>query len=262
MNDLSKRTEFALGCLKQTSPSLLELFRTRAFETCTKLDGSVVTQADKAIEKQLRELILKTFPKDSLIGEELGQVEGTSSDVWYVDPIDGTQSFVCGVPLFSTMIGMERNGEVVLGALHFPALDETLYAYKGGGTFWKSRFHVAFVQAHVSNTSEIERATFCTSGADYFKKANCLDKFTRLVQTCSNERTWGDSYGHALVATGRVDIMVDPLMYDWDCVPLKIIIEEAGGVFGDLSGLLVANGKSAVAANAVLFDKAVELLNR
>ena len=260
MSDLHQRLDFALDCLAQFSPPLLALFNSRDFKSIERSDGSVVTKADIAAEEKMRALILKRYPNDSIVGEELGNLVGSTSDVWYLDPIDGTQSFVCGVPLFSTMIGMQREGEVVLGALHFPALCETLHAYKGGGAFWKSRYHSEFVSAKVSNTSSVEQAIFCTSGADYFKKANLSHKFQRLVDACSRERTWGDSYGHLLVATGRVDIMVDPLMYDWDCVPLKIIIEEAGGCFGDLQGNRTAKGKSALSANPVLFEQVVSLL--
>ena len=222
-----------------------------------KADGSPVTAADRATERALRETILARHPDDGILGEELGETAGSDEWRWIVDPIDGTASFIAGVPLFGVLAAVERRGEPVVGVLHFPALGETVWASAGGGAWADGS------AARVSATARIEDARVLTSelatgGYDRLRgeAAACARQARRawleLSARAMLARTWGDAYGYALVATGRADVMIDPACALWDAAPLIVVIEEAGGVFTDVRGRRSHARGSALATNRPL----------
>jgi histidinol phosphatase-like enzyme (inositol monophosphatase family) len=213
-----------------------------------KADNSFVTAADREAEEYLRTQIGKDFPDDAILGEEEGEKPGRSNRRWILDPIDGTYSFVHGVPLYGVLIGLEIDSEAVLGVVNLPALSEMICAARGLGCFWND------APACVSATESLSEALLLST--DF---GSCDEHgFGRAVEILQRQvnarRTWGDVYGHVLVATGRADIMLDPIMNVWDCAPLLPIVEEAGGTFTDWRGQRTINGGNAISTNGKLFD--------
>jgi histidinol phosphatase-like enzyme (inositol monophosphatase family) len=211
-----------------------------------KDDRSPVTIADRGAEEALRETLGAAFPADGMLGEELGATDGTSGRRWIVDPIDGTQSFIRGVPLWGVLVGLEDRGECVLGVVALPALGDTLWAVRGGGAF------VNGVPARVSHVTALADATVLTSDAGPQHFGDKHAGFQRLLGRVARHRGWGDCYGYALVATGRAEIMLDPLMNPWDAAAVKPIIEEAGGTFCAWDGTPTIHGGSALAMPVAL----------
>ncbi len=210
-----------------------------------KPDSSPVTIADRASERTCRDLIEARHPRDGILGEELGEVRAGAKRRWIIDPIDGTRSFVHGVPLYSVLVALEEEGEPVLGVIHLPALNETVYAARGEGCWWDGR------RAIVSQVDRLEEATVLTSEGR-FPDEDTFGAWRRLAARAANARTWGDGYGYALVATGRAEAMLDPVMSIWDMAPLRPIVEEAGGVCTDWRGGTAFPATSSIATNAAL----------
>ncbi len=221
-----------------------------------KADNSPVTLADRQTEQKLRELITTYWPDHALIGEEYGQQpgRGDSGYTWIIDPIDGTKSFISGVPFYAVLLALVKDEQPLLGVIHFPALNEMVYARRGGGCYWNGR------PARVSSVSRLADAVLLASDLDTFARFNRQDAFQRLIDATYFQRTWGDAYGYALVATGRAEIMLDPIMAVWDCGPLQVILEEAGGTFTDWRGTPTIFGGEAVATNGALFEPVMELV--
>jgi histidinol-phosphatase len=212
----------------------------------TKPDDSPVTVADRAAEQLARELIATRFPADGIIGEEFGSIRPDASRRWILDPIDGTRSYIRGVPLFGCLLALEEDGEPVIGVMYFPALEESVYAAVGEGCWWNGR------RALVSAETDLARALVLTTDIESIERENRLAAWNRVRSHAGIVRTWGDCYGHALVATGRAEAMFDPVMSVWDAAALRPIIEEAGGVFTDWSGNTSHTGGSAISTNAAL----------
>jgi histidinol-phosphatase len=210
-----------------------------------KPDGTWVTAADRAAETFMRERILARYRNDEVLGEEFGASAGMADRRWIIDPIDGTFSFVHGVPLFGVLIGIEVEGVASVGVAHFPALGETLAAARGLGC----RLNGELVRA--SQTKRLADALVVTN-----------DPFAaeKLVRSAGSLRGWGDCYGYLLVASGRADIALDPVMQVWDCAALAPIIEETGGTFTDWKGTRTIRGGNGIATNGPLFNEAIELL--
>ncbi len=211
-----------------------------------KGDGSPVTIADRGAEELLRRSLGSAFPADGFLGEELGETSGTSGRRWIIDPIDGTQSFVRGVPLWGVLVALEEAGRCVLGVVALPALGETLWAARGGGAF------VNGMSARVSSATTLADATLLTSDASPKHFGEKHAGFQRLLGRSARHRGWGDCYGYALVATGRAEVMLDPLMNPWDAAAVMPIIEEAGGTFCAWDGSATIYGGSALAMPAAL----------
>lgn len=221
----------------------------------TKPDASPVTEADRASELLVRELIETKFPNDGIVGEEFGEIRAGARRRWIVDPIDGTRTFVHGVPFFGCLLALEEDHEPVVGVMYFPALEETIYGARGEGAWWNGR------RALVSDEVNLDQALVLTTDIDSIERQGFAEGFQRLRTRSGMLRTWGDCYGHALVATGRAEIMLDPIMNVWDAAALKPIIDEAGGVFTSWSGESTHTGGSAVATNAALAREVRTLLN-
>ena len=241
-NDL---LEFAVDLARGAGEITLQYFRKKP-ETSTKSDGSYVTIADREAESYLRRRIGERFPDDAILGEEEGELQGTSGRRWILDPIDGTFAFVHGVPLYGVLIAVEIGGEMAVGVVNIPALGEIVSAAKGVGCFLNAE------PARVSSTTELKDALLLSTS---------FGRGTELLQERAKvSRTWGDCYGYVLVATGRADVMLDPVMNLWDCAPLLPIMEEAGGTFTDWRGVRTVDGGNSIATNGVLFEEVMSLI--
>ena len=243
----------------------LRWFGGEALVVDTKADASPVTQADRAAEAILRRELLAAFPDDAFLGEETGGTPGSSGYEWVVDPIDGTKSFIRGVPLYATLVGCRQAGRGVLGVIVIPALDETVYAARGGGA-WHVRGAAAAVAARVSRRRAPAAALVCSSDFTSFARwgggaTAGVAARGRLEAACGLVRTWGDGYGYLLVATGRADIMIDPLLHPWDAAAVETVVVEAGGRFTDWAGRERIDAGDGVATNGLLHDAVLGLLS-
>jgi len=249
---MSPRLAFALDAAVQAGRSTLAYFQNGVVYE-SKEDDTPVTIADRNAERIIRERIDKVYPNDAILGEEEG-ISGVGDDRWVIDPIDGTKSFVCGVPLYATLLSYERNGEPEIGVCYFPALGDLIYAEKGQGAFWNGR------PAQVSKKKDFKGVVIASSGYLGLTERGLIDAFSKLVEQSLAARTWCDAYGHALVATGRVDLMIDCNVSRWDVSAMAIIVREAGGRFTDLQGN-ESLGDSALSTNGLLHEKLLEAFN-
>ncbi len=250
---LSTYLEFALDAVWQAGRITLGYFQT-GITAERKSDNSPVTMADKQSEQKLRELITSYWPDHGIIGEEFGNEETKSGLTWTVDPIDGTKSFVQGVPIYAVLLALTDGKRPLVGVAHFPALNETVYALQGGGCFWNGR------RCQVSAVNDMKQAVLLASEVGGYAKYGKQAAWERLIDATYIQRTWGDAYGYALVATGRAEIMLDAAMQVWDCGPLQVIMEEAGGTFTDWKGTPTIYGRESIATNGTLFDSVMKCI--
>ncbi|MDA1102238.1 MAG: inositol monophosphatase family protein [Gemmatimonadetes bacterium] len=211
-----------------------------------KGDGSPVTIADKEAERLIRGRIEGRYPNHAILGEEYGESNEGARVRWILDPIDATRSFMRGVPLYGVLIGIEVDGVSTVGVAHFPPLRETVAAGTGLGCTWNG------APCRVSTISRLEEAVVCTTDVERLLSRPEGAGWRRLQQRAAFSRTWGDCYGHALVATGRIEAQVDPVMKPWDAGPFLTIVTEAGGRFTTLGGEATLHGGSGVSTNGVL----------
>jgi len=256
---LSDRLDLARAIALEAGQLTLRYFCQDNYQVELKEDASPVTVADRDAELHLRRRIAETFPADGILGEEFPEQTGTSGYRWILDPIDGTKSFISGVPLYGTLIGVEHEGQSVVGVIHIPGLGETAYAARGGGA-WHTRGGEPPRPAHVSKKSKLSESAFLTSDVRGFTEIGHADAYTRLQSAARIARTWGDCYGYVLVATGRADLMVDPKMNLWDCAALQPVLEEAGGTFTDWEGKPTIHGANAIATNGLILDETLSLI--
>lgn len=254
-DELDQLREFSVELARGAGEITLKYFRKRP-ETTTKTDGSYVTIADREAEAYLRGQIADRFPDDGIVGEEEGESAGRSGRRWIVDPIDGTFAFVHGVPFYGVLIGLEIDGEPVLGAINIPVLDELVSAAKGSGCFLNEE------PARVSQTAKLEDALLLSTDFTACARYGFGEAAELLQARARTSRTWGDCYGYVLVATGRADVMLDPVMNLWDCAALLPIVEEAGGTFTDWRGVRTIDGGNSIATNRLLFDEVMGLVTR
>jgi histidinol phosphatase-like enzyme (inositol monophosphatase family) len=200
----------------------------------------------------MRRVIGGAFPDHAILGEEEGETPGTAPYRWILDPLDGTRTFVRGVPLYGTLVGVEVRDEPVVGVVHLPALDETLAAARGEGCTWNGR------PCRVAATDTLARALVATTDERVARARS--DAYDRLVARTAMQRTWADCYAYVLVATGRAEVALDPIMNVWDCAALLPIVEESGGRFTDWKGRRTIRGGEAVATNGVLHDAVLQTL--
>lgn len=219
-----------------------------------KADDTPVTAADRAAEELIREEIAHTYPHHAIMGEEYGETAGQGNPFrWIIDPIDGTKSFMRGVPLYGVLIGLEIEGVIRVGAAYFPVLDEMLCAADGLGCWWNGR------RARVSDVASFERACICfTTYKNFSRREPGL--FERLSGAVYMMRGWSDAYGYLLVATGRAEAMLDPYMNPWDCGPFPVIFREVGGFFGSWQGEEGHMHGEALACNAELKLEVLDLI--
>ena len=251
--ELPALLDFAVRLARGAGDITLKYFR-REFETRLKGKDNFVTQADLEAEQFLRAEIAQAFPADAVLGEEGGETGGGSGRRWIVDPIDGTYSFVHGVPFYGVLLGLEIEGEPTLGVVNLPALGEVVYAAKGLGCFWNG------APARVSETASLDDALLLATDFGTCARYGFGPAADELQRRASARRTWGDCYGYVLVATGRADVMLDPVMNVWDCAALLPIVEEAGGTFTDWHGRRSINSGNSVATNGRLFAEVCKII--
>jgi histidinol phosphatase-like enzyme (inositol monophosphatase family) len=257
--NLADRLDFARDAARDAGALTLVHFRSSDLAVEQKQDMTPVTIADRGAEQLLRERIGARFPSDGVLGEEFGETAGNSGFRWILDPIDGTKSFVCGVPLYGTLIGLEHEGRSVLGIIHLPALDEMIWAAAGQGA-WQQRGAAKPVAARVSCRSKLADGVFCTSDVAGFGQVGRQAAYEAMQKATRLSRTWGDCFGYALVATGRADVMIDPIMSIWDAAALQPILEEAGGTFTDWRGVPTIHSGEGVATNGILLPEVLAVL--
>lgn len=252
--ELDQLREFAVEIARGAGDITLQYFRKRP-ETSTKKDGSYVTIADREAEAYVRRQIAERFPDDGIVGEEEGESPGRSGRRWIVDPIDGTFAFVHGVPFYGVLIGLEIDGEASVGVINIPALGELVSAAKGSGCFLNGE------PARVSTTARLDDALLLATDFTACERYGFGPASELLQRRAKASRTWGDCYGYVLVATGRADVMLDPVMNLWDCAALLPIVEEAGGTFTDWRGARRVDGGNSIATNGLLFDEVMSLVS-
>lgn len=220
----------------------------------TKDDTSPVTAADRGAEELMRRLIASRYPSHGVIGEEHGSDRPDVEWVWVLDPIDGTKTFITGVPLWGTLIALLHQGQPVLGAIHQPVLGQ-LCVGDGAATLLNGR------PVRMRDCDRIEEATLLTS--DWLMPAQHRHgpAFAALAGRARLARTWGDCYGYLLLAAGWADVMCDPVMNPWDIAALVPVIRGAGGVITDWRGGEPYPADSTVAAGPALHAQVVSALN-
>ena len=250
---------FAVDIAREAGELTLGWFRQSDLTVEGKSDGTPVTIADRSAERLLRDRIAAAFPDDGIVGEEEPDTAGRSGRTWILDPIDGTKSFIHHVPLFGTLIGLELDGQMVAGVCRMPALDEVAYGGMGLGAWWQQGGGDPR-PARVSSVQRLDQALFCTTTITRWRTLGRQDVFDRLCGRSSLARGWSDCYGHLLVATGRADVMVDPVMNIWDAAALLPIVQEAGGHFLTLDGRPVVDGGNGLSVNAEIRDEVLGLI--
>jgi histidinol-phosphatase len=219
-----------------------------------KGDGSPVTIADRAAERQARAWIEKHFPDDGILGEEFGHTRPGARRRWILDPIDGTKSYIRRVPLWGTLVAVAEGDTVLAGAAFFPALDELVVAARACGCWWNGR------ACEVSSVNDLAHATVLATDDRFPNSAARRTAWNTLAGRAAIARTWGDCYGYLLVATGRAEVMVDDVVSAWDVAALVPIIEEAGGILTDWTGSSTAFGGDVIATNGPLANTVRDIL--
>ncbi len=255
MPDFSTYLDFAKDAAWQAGRLTLATFQTQ-FDVIWKGDNSPVTVADRGAEELLRRLIEKSYPDHAIVGEEFGETHHANASFrWILDPIDGTRSFIRGVPLYGVLVGLEVEGEMVVGVAYFPGLDEMVAAARGQGCTWNGR------ACRVSQVRSLSEALLCYTDGPNFANYGRAAEWQRLSAAAHTLRGWGDAYGYALVATGRAEAMFDPIMSVWDAAALVPILREAGGTFTDWAGQPTAYGGNGIGTNGYLLDEILAIVN-
>lgn len=243
--------EEAVELARQAGVLTLDWFNDHDLSVGRKDDGSPVTDADKAAESFLREALADRFPDDAVIGEEFPEAQGTSGRTWIIDPIDGTRSFVRGVPLYTTLLAMIDQHGPAIGVAAVPPLDEAVWAGRGLGCYHSGH------RSQVSPQTELNQSYLCASGFEWWPEG----AFDRVSRTGARMRTWGDGYGYVLVATGRTDAMIDPGLNLWDIAPMLVIIPEAGGQITQWNGSNTPEAGDWLTTNGKFHEELRTLLN-
>jgi histidinol phosphatase-like enzyme (inositol monophosphatase family) len=241
----------AVALLREAGDRTLSWFRATDLQVVRKGDGTPVTEADRDAERFLREQLAEAFPGDGVLGEEEPPTQSTTGRRWIIDPIDGTKAFTCGVPLYSNLLALEDEHGIAIGVINLPALGETVWAGRGLGC-WSERGAAA-----VSDHAALDGAYIMSSSFGHWPAGSvaALEAKGALL------RTWGDGYGFALVATGRVAAMVDPVVAPYDVGPMPVILGEAGGRFTDLAGEATIESGSGIATNGHIHDELLAILS-
>jgi histidinol phosphatase-like enzyme (inositol monophosphatase family) len=242
--------EIAVDITRRAGELTLGWFQSPTLSIERKRDGTPVTEADRAAEVFIRNELRRRFPDDAIVGEEFPADTGTSGRTWYVDPIDGTKAFSHGVPLYSNLLALVDTTGPAIGVVNIPALDEVVFAGRGLGCFHDDK------PSRVSTTASLAEAYVSTSGLGYWPPK----QLQQLLGSPCTMRTWGDGYGYVLVATGRIDAMLDPIVQPYDVAPMSVIMTEAGGRFSDFHGVDRADRGTGIASNGLLHDELLALL--
>lgn len=235
--DPSTRMDALARWLDATRPIGMKHFRT-ALTVESKLDGSPVTVADRSIERSLADSIRSAFPDDGILGEEHGEHRGSSPWRWLLDPIDGTASFVRGMPLWGTLVGLEHHDASGCGPWS-PGSRTSRHSTNGSlrpPRRWRWVSPTGTVRCRTSSCTDLRLALVCTTSTEYFRRAGCLDAWGRLGLAAESVRGWSDCSALLLLATGRIDAVVEPVMHPWDIGPFAAILPAAGACWSTLDG--------------------------
>jgi histidinol-phosphatase len=244
---------FAFALADLADAVTVERFQADDLIVETKPDLSPVTEADRAVEQALRKRIGEERPGHGVVGEEFG-ADRPGTARWILDPIDGTKNYVRGIPVWATLIALEREGRVELGMVSAPALHRRWWAARGQGAFVNGR------RIHVSQVAELSDAVLSYASLFSWEEHGLGEQFLTLARGCWRTRAFGDFWSHMLVAEGVVDLAVEPEVELWDLAAPQVIVEEAGGRFTDLGGTPTPAGGSSVSTNGLLHDQVLATL--
>ncbi len=246
--------DFAIETARQAGQLTLGYYQT-GIRPEFKANESPVTVADREAETLIRHRIEQRYPGHAIIGEEYGStLEESSSMRWFIDPIDGTRAFVRGIPFYAVLIGLEIEGKCRVGVANFPALGEMIAAATGEGCRWNGR------RAYVSKVKHLKDAIVTHYDVATFAQYGRAAAWERLKQQAGFRAGWCDAYGYLLVATGRAELMLDPIMSVWDCGALPPILEEAGGYFGDWQGNATIYGNESLGTTQKLLPEVLRVI--
>jgi histidinol-phosphatase len=231
----------------------LERFRASDLVVETKPDLTPVTEADRAVEQALRKRIAEERPGDGVVGEEFG-ADGGGETRWILDPIDGTKNYLRGIPVFATLIAVERGGALTVGVVSAPALHRRWWAARGEGAFADGR------PIRVSRVADLADAVLAYASLPSWEEHGLGDRFMELARRCWRTRGFGDFWCHMLVAEGAADLAAEPEVALWDLAAVQVVVEEAGGRLTDLGGAARADGGSVVTTNGLLHDRVLAAL--
>ncbi len=256
--------ELALRLADVADAITLARFRAADLVVETKPDLTPVSEADRAVEQALRERLADLRPQDQVFGEEFGgdRAAAPRARRWIVDPIDGTKSYVRGIPAWATLLALEQEGEVVAGVVSAPALERRWWAVRGGGAFLRDPLGGDARRLRVSGIRDLADAQLCYGGLEEWRDAGRLETLVQLASRCWRTRGYGDFWSYMLVAEGALEIGLDPQVSLWDLAAPKIIVEEAGGRFTDFGGTVTPDGGSAVATNGLLHSAVRAIIGR
>ncbi|MBD3328178.1 inositol monophosphatase [Candidatus Peregrinibacteria bacterium] len=270
---VSRRLDLAIEAARVAGECTLHYFnRPDRLEIEEKSDASVVTNADREAEEKIRGMITQAFPADAIIGEEWGESAGDASANhensvnsfrWILDPIDGTLSYVHGVPTYGTLIAVECNGHYEIGVVALPGLHEIAWAARGCGAHHEApHTDGATVPAHVSQKSSLAECTICTTSIQNFNQMNERGVFLAVAEAARHFQGWSDSYYYVLLATGRIDGMIEPTVKLWDLAAPLVVAREAGGLLTDWDGVETPSGGNAIATNGLIHQEFLDLVRR
>lgn len=246
--------DFANHLADIAAPIAMEFFR-RNPSVRTKADGTIVTQADEAVEAALRAEIAATYPAHVVWGEEQGDDDSASSAPrWILDPIDGTINYASGIPIWATLIAHEVDGSVVAGVVGAPALGERYAALLGAGAT------LNFEPIHVSDVSDLASAAMSYGTLSHFDKYGLSEPFLKLARSVRHSRGFGDFWGHMLVASGSIDFMIEPVVSPWDVAAVMIVVTEAGGAFSGLDGTKSYRSGNALSSNGAIHEAVLSVI--
>ena len=252
---LAEDLAFALRLADAADEVTMEHFRNLSLVVERKADRTEVTVADRGAENAIRSLIAIERPYDGILGEEHGTRQGTSGYRWIIDPIDGTSNYVRGVPLWATLVALERDGELILGVASCPPLARRWWGAIGLGACLNGE------AIRVSAVTAVGDAFLSYCESPEWESKGRRAGVDRLRRAVTRERAFGDFWQHMLVAEGAIDIAVEAVVSLWDLAAVRAIVEAAGGRFTDLDGNVTADGGSAVSTNALLHEAVLRTLN-
>jgi histidinol phosphatase-like enzyme (inositol monophosphatase family) len=255
MLDLKLCLTEARDAVAEGAALALKSFRT-GFSVRLKADRTPVTEVDVAVEEIIRTRLARRFPQIAFFGEESGASDSAESRTrWILDPIDGTENFIAGIPIFATLLGLEHDGQIVLGVVEAPAMRERAWAVRGEGAWLNGE------RIHVSSCTDLRQAFLVYGSSGDFARHGTDRSWRELVATTRRQRGFGDYYGHLLVAAGRADIMIDAVVAPYDIAALQVIVAEAGGQLTDFAGRASIYGHNAVSTNGKLHEAVIALLS-
>lgn len=251
---LAEYLDFAIKAVKRSEDITVKYFDGK-IKHKVKKNNTPVTIADLKCEDHLLRKIKKKFPGHSIYSEERGVKDKSSEFRWFIDPIDGTKNFMRGIPFWGTLLALEYQGEIVMGVISMPAVNEFVYAAKDMGCIYNDK------KAKVSKIKKLPETYLIHGGLEYITKQYYRENFFDLAGTAYYSRGFGDCHGHSFIINGRADVMFDPFVSPYDVAPIKICIEEAGGMFTDINGDKTIYGGNAVVTNGRLHDEVLKILN-